>query len=120
MATMQKIKSYSDANGDGRVYPEVATVYRKDGAVIVVNETGWNGYEQVESFVVATFPTNNDSLGCSAVLLALLVARQVCSHSDLQTVFDRAIDMSQTPLGDDNELKARKEQLYAAIDWKDV
>ena len=97
----------SDANGDGRVYPARFRILKVigHGAFVepprlqwaVVDETGWDGFENVPNELVAAFSSYE---GASLYRWALL------KRSDPMAVFDAAVGLLNKEDGAFGRLKA--------------
>lgn len=106
------IDTFSNGNGDGRVYPDTYQVRETSDGFEVWDVTGWDGYKQTDPFMIASFPTTGNCYPAMARSMAVNTAWSLSIWSDPRQVVEAAIGLVNKQRGSFAALKA-------AIDWKD-
>lgn len=106
------VETFSNANGDGRVYPDTFKVVEVSEGFEVWDFTGWTGYETCDPFIVASFPTTGHNYPARARYAAINCAWSLALYSDPRQVFEAAVGLVNKERGSFGELKK-------AIDWQD-
>lgn len=105
-------ETFSNASGDGRMYPDTFKVVEVDNGFEVWDFTGWTGFEVCDPFMVAHFDTTGHNYPALAHKMARDCAWSLASFSDIQRVFEAAVELVNKRPGSFSALKA-------AVDWRD-
>lgn len=107
------IETFSNGNGDGRVYPDTFQVRQTPYGFEVWDCTGWTGHETCDPFMIASFPTDTEhTYPALARDMAVNRAWSLSVFSDTRKVFEAAVDLVNKRQGSFAALKE-------AIDWRD-
>ena len=107
------ITTYSNYNGDGRLYPDTFQVVEVKGGYQVWDTTGWTGYQTCDPFMVADFPVSNTAYPSVQRQAATICAWALSLHNDPMEVFDAAVKVV-------NKEEGAFKNLKGAVAWQDT